>query len=285
MTSLTTMNEVPVSVDPMLPRPFRVIGKSRETYDTCTIKLEAADGGEPLRFAPGQFTMIYIYGVGEVPISISGDPGNPEVLVHTVRSVGAVTNAICALQSGDVVGIRGPFGTPWPTAENKDLLIIAGGIGLAPVRPLIYQALTNRDRYSSVALVYGSRSPSDLLYLEEVKEWRGRLDFNVHVTVDRGDGAWRGEIGVVTPLVHRAHIRNSDTVAIVCGPEVMMKVVARALGDCGVTQDEVYVSLERNMKCGIGFCGHCQFGSDFICKSGPVFPYSAVADRLGVQSL
>ena len=266
----------------MLPRPFRVVHKKVETLDTVTLELAAADGGSPIVFSPGQFTMVYAFGVGEVPLSISGNPHHPESLVHTVRAVGAVTNAICALEQGDAVGVRGPFGIGWPDARNRDLLIIAGGIGLAPVRPLILHALAHRDRYFSLGLAYGSRSPSELLYRNELDAWSNGDDIDVHVTVDRGDPSWRGDVGVVTPLVQRIRYVTGETIAVICGPEVMMRVVARALEDRGMVPENIYVSIERNMKCGIGLCGHCQFGSDFVCTNGPVFSYAEVAYRLGI---
>ena len=282
MATLTKPFADPLPAEPMLPRPFTVISKKQETFDTVTLGFEATDGGPPIAFAPGQFTMIYVFGVGEVPISISGHPDHPEILVHTVRAVGAVTNAICALEPGDSAGIRGPFGTGWPDAEGKDLLIVAGGIGLAPVRPLILTALEHRYRHSCLGLAYGTRTPSDLLYRDQLNEWREAGDMRVGVTVDRGDSGWRGDIGVVTPLVKRLRCETTETVAVLCGPEVMMRIVARTLEDRGIAPENIYVSIERNMKCGIGFCGHCQFGSDFACKDGPVFPYKDVAYRLKI---
>ena len=266
----------------MLPRPFVVVSRKQETPDTATFGFEAGDGGAPLAFAPGQFTMIYVYGVGEVPVSISGHPDHPEILVHTIRAVGSVTNAICALEPGDSVGIRGPFGVGWPDAEGKDLLIVAGGIGLAPVRPLILRALEHRHRYFCLGLAYGSRTPNDLLYRDELIEWNDAGEMSVGVTVDRGDTEWRGDIGVVTPLVKRLRCESNETVAVICGPEVMMRIVARTLEDRGIDSENIFVSIERNMKCGVGLCGHCQFGSDFVCKDGPVFPYKDVAYRLGI---
>lgn len=268
--------------DPMLPRPFRVARKTVETFDTVTLDLTPVDDGPPLAFSPGQFTMVYVFGIGEVPLSISGDPDLPETLVHTVRAVGAVTNAICALEPGDTVGVRGPYGTGWPDARNRDLLIIAGGIGLAPVRPLIRRTVTHRQDYFSVGLAYGSRSPAELLYRDELDAWSEGDAIDVQITVDRGDPTWRGDVGVVTPLVQRIRYVTGETVAVICGPEMMMRVVARTLQDRGMTPDNIYVSLERNMKCGIGLCGHCQFGSDFVCTDGPVFPYSEVSYRLGI---
>ncbi len=266
----------------MLPRPFRVVGVAPETFDTVTLELVAADGGPPIAFSPGQFTMVYVFGVGEVPLSISGHPDTPEVLVHTVRAVGAVTEAICALSPGDTVGVRGPYGVGWPDARDRDLLIVAGGIGLAPVRPLILDVVARRDRYFSVGVAYGARTPSELLYRTQLEEWAAAGNIDVQITVDRADPTWRGDVGVVTPLVQRLRYVTDETVAVICGPEVMMRVVARALEDRGIAPHNVYVSMERNMKCAIGLCGHCQFGADFVCTDGPVFPYAEVAYRLGI---
>ena len=273
--------------EPMNLRAFRVGDVTQETHDTWTLVLTAADGGPDLTFEPGQFTMMYIFGIGEVPISIAGNPSQPEGLVHTVRAVGAVTNAICALRSGDVIGIRGPYGSSWPVrgATGRDMVIVAGGIGLAPVRPAIYHVLEHRDAYGSVSIVYGSRTPADLLYIDEIHEWKARFDLNVQITVDRGDGTWMGDVGVVTPLISRLAFDPEHTAAILCGPEIMMRVVAKDLARRGVPTSDISVSLERNVKCGIGFCGHCQIGASFICKDGPVVPYDEVADRLGMEEL
>lgn len=274
------------SGEAMLPRPFRVTSQHSETPDTVTLELEPEDG-EGVRFAPGQFTMLYVFGIGEVPISISGDPHRLETLVHTVRSVGAVTAAIVGLRIGDRIGIRGPYGVGWPVgeAEGKDLLVAAGGIGLAPLRPVVFDVLAHRDRFGAVSIIYGSRSPADLLFEEELHSWRSRFDLEIEVTVDRSDETWLGDVGVVTGLLPRVSFDPTKTVAMLCGPEVMMKVVANELGLRGVAPENVYVSVERNMKCAIGFCGHCQFGRDFMCRDGPVLPYAQVADRLRVPEL
>jgi NAD(P)H-flavin reductase len=287
---MTVKADVPDFVhapEPMLPRPFEVTEVRRETVDTVTLDLIASDDGPPIEFLPGQFTMMYIFGVGEVPISICGDPESPKTLTHTVRGVGAVTNAICALTPGDKIGIRGPYGTAWPVTEatGRDIVIVAGGIGLAPVRPAIYWVLSHRAAYGSFSVVYGARTPEDLLFGDEVQTWRGRFDVNMQVTVDRGGPGWMGDVGVVTPLLNRAAFNPGNTTAIVCGPEVMMRVVARDLAARGLPETDVFVSLERNMKCGIGSCGHCQFGSHFICKDGPVVAYAEVAGRLGLDEL
>jgi NAD(P)H-flavin reductase len=282
-----TLPQTELMVEPTLPRPFRITSRVLETDDTFTVELVASDDGPPMSFMPGQFTMAYAHGVGEVPLSISGDPATPEVLTHTIRAVGAVTNALFRLQVGDDVGIRGPYGVGWPmdTMFGSDVLIVAGGIGLAPVRPAIRQVLGARDDYQSVSIVYGSRTPDDLLYQGELHEWKSRFDVNVQVTVDRDAPSWAGDVGVVTPLINRLAFEPGNTIAILCGPEIMMRVVAKDLRSRGISPTDIYVSLERNMKCAVGFCGHCQFGSSFVCKDGPVVSYDTVADRLAMEQL
>lgn len=285
--TLTTPASGTTIAEPMVLRPFEVTATRQETHDTWTIDLRAADGGPDLAFSPGQFTMMYIFGVGEVPLSIAGDPARPQTLIHTVRAVGAVTNAVCALTQGSVIGIRGPYGSAWPvdTSTGRDMVIVAGGIGLAPVRPAIHTILANRDSYGSVSIVYGSRTPDDLLYTDEIREWKGRFDVNMQVTVDRDDKEWMGDVGVVTPLINRLSFDVNHAAAIICGPEIMMRVVAKDLARRGMPTSDIYVSLERNVKCGIGYCGHCQIGASFICKDGPVVAYDEVADRLGMEEL
>ena len=275
------------TADPMTPRPFRVVSVTEQTSDTVSLELVAATGDGSIDFRPGQFTMVYVYGVGEVPISISGDPAKPRLLHHTVRRVGAVTNAICDLAPDGQIGIRGPFGRGWPTTESgdRDVLIIAGGIGLAPLRPAVFDVLANRERYGSVSLLYGTRTPEDMLFSDDLHEWRSRFDMEAEVTVDRATGTWRGDVGLVTTLLPRVAFDPGNTTAFVCGPDVMMRVVARELVEQGVDETQVFLSLERNMKCAVGFCGHCQFGPDFVCKDGPVMPYEAIRGRLGVPEI
>jgi NAD(P)H-flavin reductase len=286
MTVSTTTRDGRARVEPMLPNPYRVVGRERETPDTVTVTFEPVRGGD-FGFRPGQFSMLYVYGVGEVALSISGHPGPPGRLQHTVRSVGPVTAAICSLDLGDTVGARGPYGQGWPLeeAEGRSLVIAGGGIGLAPLRPVMLHALENRERFVDVSLIYGTRSPADLLYEREVRQWRSRFDVEVEVTVDRAAPGWHGDVGVVTTLLDRIPVDPKNTVAMVCGPEIMMKVTARELEARGVSRSDIYVSLERNMKCAVGFCGHCQFGGDFICKDGPVVPYERVIHRMRVPEL
>jgi NAD(P)H-flavin reductase len=265
----------------MVPRPFVIKKFRRETEDTFTVELEPREGRSRFSFLPGQFNMVYVYGVGEVPISISGDPSGP-TLVHTTRAVGNVTKAMAKLRRGDFVGIRGPFGTSWPVADarGKDVVIVAGGIGLPPLRPSLYEVLAHRDQYGKVVLLYGTRTPSDILFKEELEQWRARFDLEVFITVDRATAGWKGNVGVVTTLIPKAGFDSRNTVGMIVGPEVMMRYVALEFLKRGVPPESIYLSMERNMKCGIGLCGHCQFGPVFICKDGPVFRYPQIKDLM-----
>ena len=254
----------------MSPVPCRILSVEKELADTYTLEIEPP--GSDWGFLPGQYTMMYAFGIGEVPISISGDPADTTKIVQTIRAVGAVTDALVGLKPGDFVGVRGPYGTSWDTkaAEGRDVLIVAGGVGLAPLRPVVFDVLNNRDRYENVTLMYGARSPGELLFASQIQEWRGRFDLEVLVTVDHADKNWRGPVGVVTSLVARSSYDGDTAVAFICGPEVMMRFTIQALERGGLSDDRLYVSMERNMKCGIGLCGHCQLGKFFLCKDGPV---------------
>jgi NAD(P)H-flavin reductase len=273
--------------DPMLPQPYTVRRRSKETRDTCTLELAPTDGPGVAPFAAGQCNMLYVFGMGEVPISISGDPTQPQPLVHTVRAVGAVSRAICTLQRGAILGVRGPFGSAWPIAAavGKDVVLVAGGLGLAPLRPALYHVLAQREQYGKVVLLYGTRTPEDLLYRRQLEHWRAHLDLEVLVTVDRATSAWRGSVGVVTKLLARAPFDPPETVAMLCGPEVMMRFTIMALQQRGVAADHIFVSMERNMKCAIGLCGHCQFGPTFLCKDGPVLCYDRIQSWFGTREV
>ena len=268
--------------DPMLPQLFRVQRVRREIPDTFTLELEPEEGVEIPSFASGQFNMLYVFGVGEIPISISGDPARRRPLVHTTRAVGTVSKAMRELKPEDVIGVRGPFGSHWPIerAMGKDVVIVAGGIGLAPLRSAMYQIISHREKYGKVVLLYGARTPQDILYRREVEHWRAHFDLEVYVTVDNATGKWRGSVGVVTRLIPRAPFDPRNTVAMICGPEVMMRFTAAELEKRGVATENIFVSMERNMKCAIGQCGHCQYGPYFVCKDGPVFQYSHVQNLL-----
>jgi len=266
--------------DFLLPHLFQVVKRRRETADTFTLTLAPTGKIKEWPFAPGQFNMLTAFGLGEAPISISGDPARPGRLIHTIRAVGAATRHLCGLNPGDRLGVRGPFGTAWPVAaaEGSDVVIVAGGLGLAPLRPAIYHVLAHRTLYGNVELIYGARTPRDLVYYTELERWRGRFDTRVHVTVDAAAADWRGGVGVVTKIIARARFEPLQTVALICGPGVMMRFTIQEFLARGVSPDNIYLSLERNMQCGLGLCGHCQLGPVFICKDGPVFSYSRIRD-------
>jgi NAD(P)H-flavin reductase len=271
--------------DELLPAPFAVVAKRRDTGDTWTLELEP-EAGDGLPFAPGQFTMLSRGGAGEVPISISGDPAAPERLMHTVRAVGLATRAICAAEPGDVLGVRGPFGRPWPVeaAEGSDVVVVCGGIGLAPLRPAILALAARRERYGRLVLLYGGRSPGQLLYPSELDAWSSD-GFEVAVTVDSAGPEWLGHVGVVPRLVRRAAFDPAGAVALLCGPEVMMRFTAAALLGQGVAAERVYASMERNMQCGIGVCGHCQLGPTLVCRDGPVYRWDELEPWLAIREL
>jgi len=267
-----------MTANPMLTHPYGVKRVQQETYDTFTLELEPRTKAQARPFAPGQFNMLYVFGVGEVPISISGDPAKPETLVHTTRAVGVVTNAMRKLRRGDLLGVRGPFGTSWPVEEAKghDVVIVTGGLGLPPLRPSVYQLLSRKQEYGKLVLLYGARTPEDIVYGREIEQWRKRSDFAVDMTVDRATGQWRGNVGVVTTLIPKATFNPANTIAMVCGPEIMMRFTIAELQRRDLADERIYLSMERNMKCGFGFCGHCQFGPFFVCKDGPVFRYDRI---------
>lgn len=267
-----------------VPEPFRVAERRRDTADTWTLALEPLNGG--FAVAPGQFVMVYVFGVGEVPISVSGPPERAgEPLVLTVRDVGAVTHAICASAPGSVLGLRGPLGNSWPVAAaaGGDVLVVAGGIGLAPLRGVVLHALASRSGYGAVCVLYGARTPQDLLYTDELEAWRAELD--VAVTVDAADTAWSGQVGVVPKLIGRADFRPDAATAFVCGPEVMMHFTVEALRERGVPDERIVLSMERDMRCGVGLCGHCQLGPTLICRDGPVYSRAQLAQLLEVREL
>jgi anaerobic sulfite reductase subunit B len=269
----------------MAPVPHRVLSRAQETADTWTLELEPL--GEAVRPRAGQFDMLYAFGVGEVPISTSGDHDGSGKLTHTIRAVGAVTTALCALDPGALVWVRGPYGNEWPlaAATGGDLVIVAGGIGLAPLRPAVRHALAQRDDYGAVSVLVGARTPGDLLFVHEVEEWRSRLDAEVDVTVDAAAAGWHGRVGLVTKLIPGAVFDPERATAFVCGPEVMMVFVVRALVDRGMPADRIWISMERNMRCGVGHCGHCQLGPTLICRDGPVYRADEMMRLMEVREL
>ena len=235
-------------------------------------------------FQPGQFNMVYIPGFGEAAISISSDSEDHSTVGHTIRFVGRVTRAISRLTVGDVVGLRGPFGTAWPMQEieGRDIVIAAGGIGLAPLRPSVCYIMNHRERFGNVHLLYGARTPADLLYPSEYKQWE-QAGIQVHATVDRADEKWQGQVGVVPMLFYRLRLDAPNSVVLACGPEIMIRFVVFEGLARRIPPESTYLSLERNMKCGQGSCGHCQLGPYFICKDGPVFRFDALQPYFNVE--
>ncbi|MGV9452512.1 FAD/NAD(P)-binding protein [Streptomyces sp. NPDC003635] len=265
-----------------VPAPYRVVARRAETADTVTLRLEPV-GTALGDFAPGQFAMVHCFGRGEIPVSVSSVQATGG-LAHTIRSVGAVSAGLCALRVGDVLGIRGPYGTGWDLerARGGDVLIVAGGIGLAPLRPLILRALAEPERYGRVNVLIGARTPADLIAREEVAGWATAY---TGVTVDRPDDDWRGDVGVVTDLLDRADFTPTDAWAFVCGPEPMIRATARELAAGGMAADRIGLSLERNMRCATGHCGHCQLGPLLLCRDGPVVAWERVEPLLTVREL
>jgi len=276
-----------IAMEPMTPQLHSVREIVKETPDTFTLTLQPENGAPESTFRPGQFSMLWVFGVGELPISISGDPAKSDRLIYTVRSVGKATNAFVSQNAGAEVGVRGPYGTGWPVeaARGHDLVIVAGGIGLAPLRPVIYHVLSHRTDYDRLVLLYGARSPRDLLYRKELAAWARHRDTQVLVTVDYGGLSWHHHVGVVTTLFKFARLRPARSLAMLCGPEIMMRFVARDLEAQGFGRKQIYLSMERNMKCAVGFCGHCQYGPHFICKDGPVFPYDEIGPMMDKYEL
>ena len=276
----------PATANAWLPRPFRVADTRRETHDTVTIELESLDR-HGLPFAPGQFTMVGPLGVGDVPISISGHPGRPQQLVHTIRDVGEVTRALCQVNEGDILAVRGPFGVGWRVSDGTggDIVIVAGGVGLAPLRSAVIEVVESRREYGRVSVLYGARTANDLLFGADLAVWASEADVQVGITVDRASTAWTGRVGLVTELVSWATFDPARTLALVCGPEVMMRYVAGELTARGVPPERIRLSLERNMRCGVGLCGHCQLREYLICIDGPVLSLDAVQPLLGVREL
>jgi NAD(P)H-flavin reductase len=274
------------ALDPMTPWACRVIGTSRETADTVTLAIEPPPGAG-FGFRAGQFNMLYAFGIGEVPISISGDPTLGGAVLHTVRQVGKVSAALVNAEPGTTIGLRGPYGTHWPVDESAtaDVVIVAGGVGLAPLRPAIYQVLAQRRQFGRVALLYGARTPGDLLFPDELSAWQRRPDLDVRVTVDNALAGWRGKVGVVPDLIQGLTFDPASALALVVGPEIMMRYAIAALVDRGLESQRIYLSMERNMRCGVGTCGHCQLGPWFVCKDGPVFRYDRLAPWMRIREL
>jgi NAD(P)H-flavin reductase len=270
-----------VTLSGLTPKPMQIMHRSQETADVFTLEL-APEGA--FLFAPGQFNMLYLPGLGEVAISISGDSSEPKRLVHTIRVVGRVTRELARLEVGAFVGVRGPFGKGWPIEEalHQDIVIVAGGLGLAPLRPLILEVVRRRPFFRKVAILVGARTPEDLLFQTALETW-ARADIQVLLTVDQATQSWHGQVGVVPPLLREVDFDPANATVFTCGPEIMMRFAQRELSRLGVPDHRFQVSLERSMKCGVGLCGHCQLGPFFLCKDGPVLSFDRVSPFLLVR--
>ncbi|MCP4426795.1 MAG: Ni/Fe hydrogenase subunit gamma [Chloroflexi bacterium] len=284
MTVLT--HPTTANTDAMVPETAVITRIQHEAPDVVTYTLSFTNDRvrEQYKFLPGQFNMLYLPGIGEAAISISSDPGEPGTLLHTIREAGNVTGKLATLKKSAAIGVRGPYGSAWPVeqAEGKDLIIVGGGIGLAPLRPAIYHAIRHREKYGKVTVLSGAREPGDLLYPDEYDSWREH-DIEVIVTVDRADKSWRGNVGVVPMMFYKMRPNARNTVIFTCGPEIMMRFVIYEALARRIPKERIFVSLERNMKCAVGFCGHCQFGPFFLCKEGPVLSYDRVEPFFSVE--
>lgn len=263
--------------DILVPTCCEVLSVTHDTHDVFTLALNHEQ-----TFFPGQFNMLYQFGFGEAAISLSGHPKERKA-VHTIRAVGSVTKSLQKLKPGDEIGVRGPFGTPWPLAKTGcDVLVIAGGIGFAPLRSALFDLAERRSAYKNITLLYGTRTVEDILYKEEMEAWK-KQGIEVVVTLDFANESWRGHVGVVTRLIHH-HLPNPEnTLVLICGPEIMLKFALNELAQ--VDEQNIYLSMERNVQCAAGFCGHCLYGPYFLCKEGPVFSYAQVKNCLNVKEL
>jgi NAD(P)H-flavin reductase len=285
--SAGTAGLAPPSTDPLVPVPYRVASRQPETHDSVSLRLEPAGAALP-PFSPGQFMMLYRAGVGEIAISVSGDPtADDGSLTHTIRDVGAVSRALCTSEPGDVIGVRGPFGTGWglDQAAGSDLIIVAGGVGLAPLRPAVIGALARRVLFGRIVLIAGARSPAEFLYREQLAAWANEPGLEVELTVDLPVAGWNGQVGFVTEPLARLDVKPTRTIALLCGPEPMLRFAANALLRKEVPAANIEISLERNMQCGVGLCGHCQLGPLLICRDGPVVNYERARPLLATREL
>lgn len=287
MTVLTTANQLDTcQSNPMIPKWAEIIKIEDEAPQVKTFWLKFVDQEvqETYTFRAGQFNKLTVPGYGEAAISISSDVTEPELVGHTIRMAGNVTNAINRVQVGGVIGVRGPFGSHWPieTMKGKNVYIAAGGIGLPPLRPVIYHIMKNREDFGEVVLLYGARTPKDLQFQDEYETWR-EAGIQVMITVDQADEHWTGQVGVVPMLFYRLRMDPENSIALTCGPEIMIHFVVYEAIARRIPKDQIFVSLEKNMACGFGSCGHCQLGPYFVCKDGPVFSYEQVGPYLEVE--
>lgn len=269
-----------------LPQEAEIIARIQEspTIFSLRLRLTNPEIQKNYQFLPGQFNMIYLFGVGEVAISIVSDPTEKNEFTHTIRCVGRVTRALEKLKIGDRIGIRGPFGRGWPLqlVKGKDIIVITGGLGCAPVVSVINYIIERIAEYKSLKILQGVKHSSDFIFASRYKEWFQMPKTEVFIAADHADPLWPWAIGRVTDMIEKLDIEPKNTIGMMCGPEVMMQVALQGLLKKNIPEDNLYLSMERNMECGIGHCGHCQFGGLFVCKNGPIFSYPQIKDLLGV---
>ncbi len=274
---------------PYLPMTAEIVEFIEESPTIFTLRLRLTDvqQNSNYSFAPGQFNMLYLHGVGEVAISIVSDPQDDQLIDHTIRAVGRTTRGLQQLRAGDQLGLRGPYGRGWPMAESKghDVIIVTGGLGCAPVVAVINYILMRRQAFGKLTIIQGVKHSDDLIWRQRYEYWNTLPDTQVLIAADQGGTLWPFHQGRVTELFSQSIVKPDNAFAMLCGPEGMMQAAASGLSALGLRSERIYLSMERNMQCAVGHCGHCQYGSDFICKDGPVFSYPQIRDRLGARGL
>ena len=272
--------------DPYLPRPARVVERRQESPTIFTLRLELQDPSEreAYVFHPGQFNMVYLPGAGEVPISIVSDPQDPHLLDHTIRAVGRVTHGLAQVRAGEQIGLRGPYGWGWPLQESqgRDIVVLTGGLGCAPVVGAIRYVLRRRRQFGRLVIMQGVKHADDLIWRGSYQAWAAQPHTQVLLAADQApEGEWPWYTGRVLDLIDQAEFDPHHCTVMMCGPEPMMWAGVDALLNRGVAAEDLWLSMERNMQCALGHCGHCQYGADFVCRHGPVFCYHDIRDRLG----
>lgn len=266
--------------DPHLPLEAEIVKREQDSATIFTLHLRFTNPEHHQRFifSPGQFNMLYLYGVGEVAISIVSDPERTNIFTHTIRAIGRVTKALQKLVPGDRIGVRGPYGNGWPLEQvkGKDIVIITGGVGCAPSISIIDYILARREQYGNLSILHGVKHSDDFIFRKRYAIWQKSLNTEIHIAADQAGPKWPWGLGYVTDMIDKIKLNSEDTIAMMCGPEMMMNTAVNALNKKGVPEHHIYLSMERNMECGIGQCGHCQYGVFFICKDGPVFAYSEI---------
>lgn len=271
-------------MNPYMPREAMIVGRTQESENVFTLELRLTDG-KPYDFEPGQFNMLYLYGSGEVPISIVADAQDSGVLTHTIRALGRITHGLAALGVGERIGLRGPYGRGWPMreAEGRDVVVVTGGLGCAPSVSIIHHILTHRQRYGHLSILQGVKHTDDLIWRNQYEIWETLPDVDVYLAADEAEAGWHGHVGLVTALFDHLQLAADRSIAMLCGPEMMMHAAAEDLHGRGLATETIFLSMERNMQCALGHCGHCQIGGNFVCTQGPVFPWPEVRELLGVR--